>query len=156
MQQCQDWLTSILEPGSSSNTAGDGPRSAAAQCCRDSTRRKKYHTKTYHRRQESEIARTGTQPHIAPALFLPSLLSRGTKSRPAAAPSQLPPTSSAAFYRLHRGMNAWLEVRTGENITGHPLEKGVFAKCTIPPHTIPWCCTLLRFQGTLLPPGERC
>jgi hypothetical protein len=32
-------------------------------------------------------------------------------------------------------MNQWFEVRTGENITGHLLEKGVFAKCAIPPHT---------------------
>jgi hypothetical protein len=32
-------------------------------------------------------------------------------------------------------MNRWIEVCTGDNITGHMLERGVFARCDIPPHT---------------------
>lgn len=47
----------------------------------------------------------------------------------------LPDPSALSFYNAHPGQNRWLEVRTGNNITGLAHEKGVFARCSIPPHT---------------------
>jgi hypothetical protein len=61
---------------------------------------------------------------------------RGTRTRPMnVVRPRIPDPSALSFYSANPGVNTWLEVRTGDNITGNAQDKGVFSRCPIPPNT---------------------
>jgi hypothetical protein len=63
------------------------------------------------------------------------MATRGTRSRPYIDPLPMQVPAAVPFYEANPGRNHWLDVRIGGNVTGTPIEKGVFAACDIPPHT---------------------
>jgi hypothetical protein len=141
----QHWLTCLLGAGYSSDCAGDGPRSVAAQRRRNKARRIKYVHKTETRRQQ-EIQARGSTPTLAPVLSNPAPPQMGTRTRPSLRCTSPPPPSALSFYNAHPGYNKYLDVRMGGNITGSADEKGVFARCLIPPHT-----RLAPYLGSIRP-----
>lgn len=65
------WISLMLGACYSSNTTGDEPRSAEAQCRRSRTRRKKFVSKVDKRRLDQKMARTGLEADQYPIVDLP-------------------------------------------------------------------------------------
>jgi hypothetical protein len=138
------WLSLMLGAAFSCSLEGDGPRSPSAQSRCNRARRAKYLSKVVHRRMAQVLDRTGTDASLAPALSMPPLPQGGTRTRPSNRlhPQQAP--AALAFYTAHPSCNRYLEVKVGGNVTGSTTQKGVFARCQIPPHT-----TLAPYLGTI-------
>jgi hypothetical protein len=128
------WTFTLLGAGYSCSTDGDGPRSSERW---NRQRRVKYNAKIQHRRHTQNQDRTGAEALVVPMLHLDSLPPlQGTRTRPMkAVRPRIPDPSALSFYGAHPGTNTWLEVRTGNNITGTAQDRVVFAPCPIPPHT---------------------
>jgi hypothetical protein len=148
---CRRWA-STLGAGYSCSMEGDGPRSMEATLRRNRQRRVKYNAKIQHRRHLEDLQQTGSEAPVVPILH-PSPLPhpRGTRTRPMrVAPQRVPDPSALSFYDAHPGSNHWLELRTGNNITGLDEDKSVFARRLIPPNT-----RLAPYLGQVCPPSTQ-